>query len=149
MLFACSHAPKQTENNSSKSTYIKNEPPSLGQQIANLAKLQVGKPYRYGGASPNGFDCSGLVYYTHGKFGINTPRTSSALFNYARPIKLNQLNLGDVVFFKIDRKKISHVGIYIGKGQFVHAPSSGKKVATNYLNDPYWKTRIVSAGRLY
>lgn len=153
LLAACSHAPKhstpqphskhtETSANSAKQL-------SAGQKIAGLARLQLGAPYRYGGASPKGFDCSGLVYYTHGKLGINTPRTSHAQFNYARPIKLSQLESGDVVFFNIGTKNISHVGIYVGNGMFVHAPKSGKKVSSNYLNDHYWKTRIVSAGRLY
>ena len=149
LLFACSHAPKQTDPKLNNSTRTETPKNTLGKQIASLAKTQVGAPYRYGGASPRGYDCSGLVFYAHGKFGISTPRTSSAQFNSARPIKLSQLESGDVVFFRINRKKISHVGIYVGKGKFVHAPSSGKLVTTNHLNEPYWKTRIVGAGRLY
>ena len=153
VLVACSHTPKQSVSHSNpkhvETQTTESRHLTLGQQIADLARLQVGAPYRYGGASPKGFDCSGLVYYTHGKFGISTPRTSYAQFNHARPIKLNQLESGDLVFFKIDKKSISHVGIYVGKGQFVHAPKSGKEVSKNHLNDDFWKSRIVSAGRLY
>ena len=152
MLMACSHTPHNTASQTSPKygeRQTKGKRITVGQRIADLAKLQVGAPYRYGGASPTGFDCSGLVFYTHGKFGINTPRTSLAQFNTARPVKLNLLKSGDVVFFKISRANNSHVGIYVGKGQFVHAPKSGKQVSQNYLSDPYWKTRIVSAGRFY
>lgn len=153
LLSACSHTREQTITQPRIKEIAKqnldNEHLKIGQQIANLAKLQVGNPYRYGGATPNGFDCSGLVYYTHGKLGIRTPRTSRQLYSIARPIKLSQLESGDVVFFKLNNKKISHVGIYIGKGQFVHAPNTGRKVSTNQLSDPFWNTRIIGGGRLY
>lgn len=153
LLSACSHTREQTitQPNVKEITDQKldKEHLKIGQQIANLAKLQVGNPYRYGGATPNGFDCSGLVYYTHGKLGIRTPRTSRQLYSVARPIKLSKLETGDVVFFKLNNKKISHVGIYIGKGRFVHAPNTGRKVSTNQLSDPFWKSRIIGGGRLY
>ncbi len=151
MLFACSTTNKTpaSQTISTQTTTNHNIHTTVGQKIAALAKQQIGAPYQYGGASPNGFDCSGLVFYAHSKLGINTPRTSYAQFDYAKPVTLNKLVSGDVVFFRLNRKKISHVGIYIGKGQFVHAPSSGKKVASNDLNDPFWRSRIISAGRLY
>ena len=109
----------------------------------------LGAPYRYGGSSPNGFDCSGLVYYTHGKLGIIVPRTSRKQFSYAKPVNINRLQTGDVVFFKLNKKNISHIGIYIGNNRFIHAPKSGKKVSSNYLNEPYWKSRLAGGGRLY
>ncbi len=144
ILFGCGHTPepktptKQIVNHTND-----------GQKIANLAKSLLGTPYKYGGASPKGFDCSGLVYYTHGQFGIRTPRTSSQQYKYAKNIELNELNSGDLVFFTLNNKNVSHVGIYIGKGKFVHAPKSGKHVAVNHLNDGYWRPRIVAGGRLY
>ena len=127
----------------------KTSPRHKGQDIAALAKSMLGTPYRYGGSSPNGFDCSGLVYYTHGKLGIKVPRTSNKQFNFAKPIKINRLQVGDVVFFRLNKKNISHIGIYIGNNRFIHAPVSGKKVSINYLNEPYWKSKIAGGGRLY
>jgi cell wall-associated NlpC family hydrolase len=148
LLFACAHSPQSNETSSESrtDTSIKN---SKGEEIAYLAKSLLGSPYKYGGTSPRGFDCSGLVYYTHGKLGIRTPRTSLQQYNNSKHIKLNELHAGDLVFFRLNKSKVSHVGIYIGKGRFVHAPKSGKRVSVNYLNDDYWKPRIVSAGRLH
>ena len=155
LIPACSHTPEQTVTQPTRAKVVAKqrvatEYSKTGQQIARLAKSLVGKPYRYGGSSPTkGFDCSGLVYYTHGKLGIPTPRTSRQQYSSAKPIRLSQLESGDVVFFKLSGKKVSHVGIYIGQGRFVHAPSTGKRVATNRLNDSFWKSRIVGSGRLY
>lgn len=158
LLFsACSHVSQQrvTLPNSNKTTVAKpliSEQPSkhlLGQQIAALAKSQLGKPYRYGGDSPTGFDCSGLVYFSHTKLSIRIPRTSHQQHYFALPIKTEELESGDAVFFTLNGKNISHVGIYIGKGQFVHAPKSGKMVSTGFLSDLFWKTRFVGGGRLY
>ena len=151
LLFACSHTREHGNSHHTKQNIepqVKNKT-TIGNKIASLAQSQLGAPYRYGGASPNGFDCSGLVYYTHKQIGIPTPRTSHAQFNFAQPVKINLLESGDVIFFKINRQKISHVGIYVGNGQFIHAPTSGKMVSMNYLNDPYWSSRIISGGRLY
>jgi len=153
LLFACAHSPQPRETvtyepaQETKRKVATNN--STGQNIAALANSLLGSPYKYGGASPRGFDCSGLVYYTHAKFGIRTPRTSLQQFKNSRHIKLTELNAGDLVFFKLNRSKVSHVGIYIGKGQFIHAPNRGKRVAVNKLNDRFWKPRIVGAGRLH
>jgi len=158
LLFsACSHVPQQrvTLPNNHGTTVdqplISKQPSKhqLGQKIAALAKSQLGKLYRYGGASPTGFDCSGLVYFSHTKLGISIPRTTHQQHHSALPIKIGELESGDAVFFTLNGKNISHVGIYIGKGQFVHAPKSSKAVSTDHLNSPFWKTRIVGAGRLY
>ena len=150
---ACSHTANQSSHQSSAKTIEKQTSNTrqnkTGHDIASLAKLQMGKPYRYGGASPKGFDCSGLVYYTHRQLGIQTPRTSKQQFKTAQPVNTNQLKLGDIVFFKLASTKVSHVGIYIGEGQFIHAPKSGKHVSANFLNDPFWKTRLVGGGRFY
>ena len=152
LLFACGHSPKYSETPSEtkvvklKSSY---KAQNKGKEIADLAKSLLGSPYKYGGASPKGFDCSGLVYYTHGKKGIRTPRTSLQQYKSAKNIKLSELTSGDLVFFTLNKSNVSHVGIYIGKGRFVHAPKSGKRVAVNNLNDDFWRPRIVSGGRLY
>ena len=152
LLFACSHSPKHNEAAIKKHTKAATHSPKKlrkGERIAGIAHSLLGSPYKYGGASPKGFDCSGLVYYTHGKLGIRTPRTSLQQYKTAVNIKLNELHSGDLVFFTLNKTTVSHVGIYIGNGRFIHAPKSGKRVTMNNINDDYWLPRIVSAGRLH
>ncbi|MGE0032055.1 MAG: C40 family peptidase [Steroidobacteraceae bacterium] len=116
--------------------------------IAQLALSMVGVQYRYGGAHPSeGFDCSGLVYYTYTSNGHAVPRTSSEQFNVARGIPLAQAAEGDLVFFQ-DQEKLSHVGIYLGDGRFVHAPSSGGTVSVASIDTPYYQRHLIAVGRL-
>jgi cell wall-associated NlpC family hydrolase len=108
----------------------------------------IGVPYRYGGADPRrGFDCSGLVFYTYTSNGIAVPRTSQEQFKAARKIALTKARQGDLVFFQ-DQEKLSHVGIYLGDGLFVHAPSSGNTVSVASLDTPYYQRQLVGVGRL-
>jgi cell wall-associated NlpC family hydrolase len=124
------------------------QPPyRLGQNVAELAKDMIGVPYSYGGADPSGFDCSGLVYYAYGQTGIRVPRTSEEQFRAARKIALMHATEGDLVFFQ-DQKKLSHVGIYLGNGLFVHAPESGRAVSLASLEAPYYQQHLVAVGRL-
>ena len=115
------------------------------------ARSLIGKPYRYGGNHPStGFDCSGFVQYTHAAVGINLPRTSYQQYRATHPISKQQLRPGDLVFFRISRKRsISHVGIYLGNGKFIHSPSSGKHVSIAKLDNPYWQKAYSSAGRVF
>lgn len=152
LLVACSHSPQHSEKtNKTKVATAKSNQKNLktGDEIADLAKSLLGSPYQYGGASPKGFDCSGLVFYTHGKLGIRTPRTSLQQYKSAKNISLSKLHSGDLVFFTLNKANVSHVGIYLGNGRFIHAPKSGKRVTVNNLNDNFWRPRIVSGGRLY
>lgn len=114
---------------------------------ASIAASLVGTPYRYGGSTPRGFDCSGLVYYSYSKAGIRVPRTTLSQLNNSMRVPVQQLQPGDLLFFKLDRRPASHVGIYAGNGQFIHAPSRGKKVSFTAVNDPYWHQHLVAAGR--
>ena len=109
----------------------------------------IGAPYRYGGSSPRGFDCSGLVQYTYAQAGITgLPRTVSALERRVRPISLADLEPGDLLFFRLSGKKTSHVAIYVGDRAFVHAPSGGKWVEKVDFDHVYWGPRLGRAGRL-
>jgi len=108
----------------------------------------VGRPYKYGGASPSGFDCSGLVHYGYQQAGVTLPRDTSQLRQASRPVKVSGLRRGDLLFFDQEGKKNSHVGIYLGDGQFVHAPSSGKHVRKDTLDGPYWKKHLSEARRV-
>jgi len=117
-------------------------------RAAGLASQMVGKPYRYGGSSPAGFDCSGLIHYSYKQAGVSLPRDTDKQRRASRPVKVADLRRGDLLFFDQEGRKNSHVGIYLGGGRFVHAPSSGKKVRANRLDQPYWKKHLSEARRL-
>jgi len=120
----------------------------VGGAIADVAMGMVGARYRYGGTDPiEGFDCSGLVYYAYGQAGYQVPRTSQELFRAARKISVHEADLGDLMFFQ-DQTKLSHVGIYVGDGLFVHAPASGRNVSIARLDSPYYQHHLVAVGRL-
>jgi len=120
-----------------------------GEELADLAMSLRGTPYRYGGAAPGGFDCSGLVFYSHRQLGLTVPRTSRDQAGKAREIKERKLRPGDLVFFRIGSRHVNHVGIYIGDRKFVHAPGAGKPVTVNSLDDEYYEQRFASAGRYW
>lgn len=115
---------------------------------AGVAASMVGKPYRYGGSTPQGFDCSGLVYYSYRSAGLLVPRSTTALRAGSRKVASANMSHGDLLFFSQDGKFSSHVGIYLGRNRFVHAPSSGKRVRIDSFNDPYWQKHFVDARRL-
>jgi cell wall-associated NlpC family hydrolase len=120
-----------------------------GNTLLSVAKSMIGVPYLYGGTGPKGFDCSGLVHYAHHTVGLNVPRSSREQRKRSRPVPLSRLRPGDLLFFRLSWRNKSHVGIYAGKGRFIHAPSSGKRVSYASLENPYWFNRLVAAGRLY
>ena len=119
---------------------------SLGERAAAIALLQVGVPYRYGGTTTSGFDCSGLVQFSYRHAGKNLPRTTGQLWSSTASIGRDDIQAGDLLFFSIDGK-MSHVGMYVGKQQFVHAPSSGRTVTVAKLTSPYYASAFVRAGR--
>ena len=125
------------------------QPGDDGRKIVSISETLIGSPYRYGGESPSGFDCSGLVRYVYRQIGINVPHSSRLLFQQADRVSLNRIQPGDLLFFRISKNKVSHVGIYASKGQFIHAPSSGKQVSIARLDSPYWEKRLVGAGRFH
>lgn len=128
---------------SSPPSSLKTEHPATA-----IARGMLGKPYRYGGASPRGFDCSGLVYYSYHKAGYKVPRTSQQQYRDSLPVKKAHMREGDLLFFRIEGK-VSHVGVYLGGNRFIHAPSSGKQVSITTLDNPYWKTRLTKTGRFF
>lgn len=123
--------------------------PALGQRIAASAIEQLGRPYRYGGNGPEGFDCSGLVRFAHATQGVAVPRTTGEQFRAARPVAVADLVAGDLLFFRFDGDKVSHVAIYAGNGRFVHAPQSGRPVELRSLDEPWYRSQLVGAGRLH
>ncbi len=120
-----------------------------GEALAKFALTLQGTRYRYGGATRDGFDCSGLVFYTHRQLGLDVPRTSSDQAEKAEEVKPRKLRRGDLVFFKIGSRRVNHVGIYVGKKRFVHAPGAGKPVTVNSLDDEIYAETFSSAGRYW
>ena len=118
----------------------------VSEEAALVAARQVGVPYRYGGRTRSGFDCSGLVNYAYAQAGIAMPRTTGALWDELEPVPRGQFLTGDVLFFDI-AGKISHVGLYLGDGRFVHAPSSGKQVTIASLSNEFYDKALVRGGR--
>ena len=119
----------------------------IGANAAQHALAMRGKPYRYGGYSPQGFDCSGLVHYSYSRAGGQLPRNTNGLWSRSRAISMSDLRPGDLLFFDQEGKKNSHVGLYVGNRRFVHAPSSGKQVSTASLSDPYWRDHLSGVRR--
>ncbi len=114
-----------------------------------VANGLVGSPYRYGGSGPREFDCSGLVFFVHEQLGIRVPRTAAEQAAAASPVDALALTPGDLVFFTESGSQVTHVGIYAGNGQFVHAPKSGRPVGYGSLFDDYYLHTFAGAGRFY
>jgi cell wall-associated NlpC family hydrolase len=103
--------------------------PTLAERAVRLARTQLGVPYVYGGSSPGGFDCSGLVMWVYGRLGIALPHNAAALYAVGRRVPLGHMKPGDLVFFH----GLGHVGIYIGHGRMIHAPQTGERVEIEAL----------------
>lgn len=116
--------------------------------VAYAASMQ-GKPYVAGGESPRqGFDCSGLVHHVFKQFNFELPRNSSAMAEQLDPVSLNNLRAADLVFFNTQGSRYSHVGIYLGDGRFVHAPSPRTgRVIISSMDNRYWNGHLSGARR--
>lgn len=119
-------------------------------ELAMQAMSVVDARYRYGGNSPEtGIDCSGLVRYVYKKaWGAELPRTAVAISEFGESIETGELQPGDLVFYNTQRRSFSHVGIYLGNNQFVHAPSKGGKVRVENMGGRYWQARYNGARRI-
>ncbi|HEY8249976.1 MAG TPA: C40 family peptidase [Burkholderiales bacterium] len=144
-LAGCSSTPQKAPVAGSGST---RPTADIAGQAAGYAQTMIGKPYRYGGTSPKGFDCSGLVFYSYKQAGVALPHSTEKQRSAARSIKMAELRRGDLLFFNQEGKKYGHVAIYVGDGRFVHAPSSGKSVRSDRLDTPYWKKHLSEARRI-
>lgn len=118
------------------------------EDIISSAKQHIGVPYKFGGTTTSGFDCSGYVNYVFDQFDISLPRSSADMYTKGEAVQKADLQAGDLVFFETYKKGASHVGIYIGDNQFIHA-STSKGVITSSINDPYyWGSRYLGAKRV-
>ena len=115
-----------------------------GQRVADIARRYVGTPYRWGGASPSGFDCSGLVRYVYAQVGVSLPHNAAKQYRYGLPVSRDRLEPGDLVFFD----HLRHSGIYIGRGRFIDARQTGKRVGIASLDDDWYAEHWVGARRL-
>ena len=112
--------------------------PTLAERAVQIARTQLGVPYVYGGASPGGFDCSGLVMYVFAQVGVSLPHSSYAQYGMGSPVSRDQLQPGDLVFFD----GLGHVGIYVGGGSFIHAPHTGDVVKISSISGWYASTYV-------
>jgi len=133
-------------------SYRKSPPPpnperSLRRGLIAAARSYLGLPYVWGGETPEeGFDCSGLTMAVYRLNGLDLPRSSRAQFEAGRSIPWRLLRAGDLVFFATARnRRVSHVGIYIGDGKFIHAPSTNRKIRVDSLLGKYYTQRIIGA----
>lgn len=117
-------------------------------EIVSSAKSLIGIKYRYGGTTKAGFDCSGFIGYVYKGKGVSLPRTAAGMYSKGTPVTKAKLAVGDLVFFNTTGKGVSHVGMFIGNGQFIHA-SSSKGVRIDKINDPYyWGKKYVGAKKV-
>ena len=120
------------------------------QAVLDLAEKQLGKPYVWGAEGPNSFDCSGLTYYVYkNAAGITLPRTSSAQYGVGVDVSKSNLQAGDLIFSSTDGTgNITHVAIYAGNGQMIHAPRAGMNVEKVSINNSYWSNAYIGAKRV-
>lgn len=140
-LFSCAH----TQSTKQINEYAF----SVGDKAGDTAIAMVGRPYKYKGDTPDGFDCSGLVRYSYLAAGMDVPHGTKKLRRITYSISYYEIRKGDLLFFLQDGMHYSHVGIYVDDNRFVHAPSTGKTVRMDSLLDPYWKKNFLEARRFY
>jgi cell wall-associated NlpC family hydrolase len=150
-LGACATTSHQTSDQTSHrqeiappTEILPGQKPSSTQLMIDSATSMIGQPYRFGGAAPGGFDCSGLVAYAAANAGIRVPRTAAEQLRFGSPVKRAELQAGDLVFMHLSSKEL-HVAIALDRQLFVHAPSSGGRVRIDsLLAQPYAKAFIAA-----
>ena len=118
-------------------------------KLVELAKSKLGCKYVWGATGENTFDCSGLTYWCHKQIGISIPRTSLEQSRSGKSVSKSDLQAGDLVFFKTTSAPVGHVGMYVGNGQFIHAPNKSKPVKYDNLSSSYYSSRYVNARRYW
>lgn len=118
------------------------------QTLLNMARQYLGVPYVWAGRSPGGFDCSGYIYFLFNQLGYSLPRMADGQFEVGMPVSRNHLQPGDLVFFSTYEPGPSHVGIYMGNEQFIHASSGAGRVTITPMANPYHRDRYLGARRI-
>ena len=131
-------------------SYHPTVPPSAATEaLIQTALAQLGTRYHAGGSSPGtGFDCSGFTQWVFQQYGVTLPRQSDDQYQLGQEVQAGQLRPGDLVFFEIEKKGASHVGIYIDHGWFIHSPSTGESVRKDNLGRQYWREHFLGARRI-
>ncbi|MEP7247197.1 MAG: C40 family peptidase [Gammaproteobacteria bacterium] len=151
MAAGCASAPRPPAPPDAKRDAVGSSrlsPESSGEQLVRIATGLIGIPYKFGGDDPRGFDCSGLVFYSYDRMGVEVPRTAADQRRAAERVTRAELTPGDLVFFRNSTRVVDHVGIYAGAGRFIHSPRAGYVVSYAYLDDPYYLEHFAGAGRL-
>lgn len=155
----CSIQPIQKEENTTLSSYnttskasTKPSPPLILEKEDKLiykAINYLGTPYKYGGnTAVEGFDCSSFVRHVYKEsVNINLPRVSADQSRKGKKVTFKNMKKGDLIFFKVKSRRVNHVGMYMGDGTFIHAPSTGKVIRIESINKAYWKNKIVTIRR--
>lgn len=155
-LAACASAPPNIHNppsaapaaaGSSDTPYVTRPLPEQRERMIDTATAMLGQPYRFGGAAPGGFDCSGLVEYAAAGAGIQVPRTAHEQLSVGKSIARSEVRAGDLVFMHLAHKEL-HVGIAIDAARFIHAPSTGGHVRIDSLAAPPYAGGYLSARRI-
>lgn len=133
----------------SSSTSSSSSSNSIGDKLVSLAKSKLGCKYVWGATGPNTFDCSGLTSWCYKQVGISIPRTSLAQSKGGKAVSKSNLQPGDLLFWKTTSAEVGHVGMYVGNGQFIHAPNKSKPVKYDSLSNSYYSSRFVRARRYY
>ncbi|WP_018607744.1 C40 family peptidase [Uliginosibacterium gangwonense] len=163
VLAACSSSPSTDNQADSRTRGAQTRKPSLSSERLSLADTQQANEivlvalglldtgYRFGGKNPDaGLDCSGMVsYVVEHATGLALPHNAAQIAKRTRPIDRNELRPADLVFFNTSGQTFSHMGIYLGDGKFVHAPSTGGKVRVDKMDMPYYASRFVAARSLF
>lgn len=144
-----SSSSSSSSNNSSNGNSSSSSSNSIGDKLVSLAKSKLGCKYVWGATGPNQFDCSGLTSWCHKQVGISIPRTSLAQSKGGKAVSKSNLQPGDLLFWKTTSAEVGHVGMYVGNGQFIHAPNKSKPVKYDSLSNSYYSSRFVRARRYY
>lgn len=148
-LAGCASAPPLAPTTSIPVTHSTETATQAQARVITVARSLLGAPYRYGGVTPSGFDCSGFILYVYQEAAnIELPHSTHELVKIGRPIPVADLRPADLVYFKIEHQKPLHVGIYIGRGRFIHAPSAGGQINIQPLGMDYWQQRYLGARRV-
>lgn len=144
-----SNTNSSNSNNSSSGNSSSSSSNSIGDKLVSLAKSKLGCKYVWGATGPNQFDCSGLTSWCYKQVGISIPRTSLAQSKSGKAVSKSNLQPGDLLFWKTTSAEVGHVGMYVGNGQFIHAPNKSKPVKYDSLSNSYYSSRFVRARRYY